>query len=423
MGGSKPPLLLAVIGAGWAGCAAAVGFAEQGYAVTLFEAAPVLGGRARTLEKYAGEDTLDNGQHIMIGAYADTLRVMRQVGIDTESAFLRIPFTLKNLQGEGLAFPNWPAPFNALAGILCANGWSWAERLQLLRWAGYWQIKKFQCDPAATLADICIGLPAKVQVQFITPLCLSALNTPVSEASALVFLRVLRDAMFLFPQGSDFLLPRLDFSALFPQAAARYVEARGGQVLRNQRVQEITRSADGWLVDGQRFDRVVLAISATEAARLAANYATPAWLQAVQDLQYQVIATVYASSRDALPQPMLALADSAEQPAQFVFDRGQLLPNTRHLLAFVISVCDLPKLELEACVLAQAKAQLGLDVELVKTVIEKRATIAATPAAQASKVHLTQQLQDGLQVCGDYLHPYYPSTIEGAVQTAKTLLQ
>ena len=120
---------------------------------------------------------------------------------------------------------------------------------------------------------------------------------------------------------------------------------------------------------------------------------------------------------------MLALADSAEQPAQFVFDRGQLLPNTRHLLAFVISVCALPKLELEARVLAQAKAQLGLDLELVKTVIEKRATIAATPAAQASKVHLTQQLQDGLQVCGDYLHPYYPSTIEGAVQTAKALLQ
>ena len=273
------------------------------------------------------------------------------------------------------------------------------------------------------MADICVGLPAKVQEQFITPLCLSALNTPVREASAQVFLRVLRDAMFRFPKGSDFLLPRLDFTALFPQAAARYVEARGGQVLRNQRVQEITRSTDGWLVDGQRFDRVVLATSATEAARLAANYAPPAWLQALQNLQYQAIATVYASSPKALPQPMLALADSAEQPAQFVFDRGQLLPNTRHLLAFVISVCDLPKADLEARVLAQAKAQLGLDLELVKTVIEKRATIAATPAAQASKVEMAQQLQDGLQVCGDYLHPYYPSTIEGAVQTAKALLQ
>ena len=420
---SAAPLSLAVVGAGWAGCAAAVGFAEQGYAVSLFEAAPVLGGRARTLEKYAGEDTLDNGQHIMIGAYADTLRVMQQVGIDTDAAFLRLPFTLKYADGSGLAFPNWPAPFNAVAGIACAQGWSWGERLKLLRWAAYWQFKKFECAPSATLADICVGLPPKVQVQFITPLCLSALNTPVREASAQVFLRVLRDAMFRFPKGSDFLLPRLDFTALFPQAAARYVDARGGQVLRNQRVQEITRSNDGWLVDGQRFDRVVLATSATEAARLAANYATPAWLQALQNLQYQAIATVYASSREALPQPMLALADSAEQPAQFVFDRGQLLPNTRHLLAFVISVCDLPKADLEARVLAQAKAQLGLDLELVKTVIEKRATIAATPAAQASKVQMTQQLQDGLQVCGDYLHPYYPSTIEGAVQTAKALLQ
>lgn len=417
------PLSLAVVGAGWAGCAAAVGFAERGYAVSLFEAAPMLGGRARTLETHTGPDTLDNGQHIMIGAYADTLRLMRQVGIDKDAAFLRMPFTLKYVDGTGLAFPSWPAPLNAVAGIACAQGWSWGERLKLLRWAAYWQFKKFECAPNATLADICGDLPPKAQAQFITPLCLSALNTPVRAASAQVFLRVLRDAMFRFPKGSDFLLPRLDFSALFPQAAARYVQARGGRVVCNQRVQSITHSGTGWLVDGQPFDRVVLGTTATETARLAANYAPPAWLQAVQALQYEAIATVYASSRQALPQPMLALADSAEKPAQFVFDRGQLLPNTRHLLAFVISVCALPKLELEARVLAQAKAQLGLDLELVKTVIEKRATIAATPAAQASKVHLTQQLQDGLQVCGDYLHPYYPSTIEGAVQTAKALLQ
>lgn len=86
---------------------------------------------------------------------------------------------------------------------------------------------------------------------------------------------------------------------------------------------------------------------------------------------------------------MLALADSPQQPAQFVFDRSWLLPRAAEhqgaLLAFVISLCQLPPRQLQAAVLQQVKTQLGLDLQPVQTVVEKRATIAATPAAFAAK--------------------------------------
>ena len=67
----------------------------------------------------------------------------------------------------------------------------------------------------------------------------------------------------------------------------------------------------------------------------------------------------------------------------------------------------------------QAKTQLGLDLQPVQTVVEKRATIAATPAAFAAKAQLPARLGPGLYLAGDYLHPVYPSTLEGAVQSAQ----
>lgn len=423
---------IGIVGGGWAGCAAAALLTARGHAVTLLEAAPMLGGRARTLETLGSPEPLDNGQHIAIGAYADILALLQSLGVAEGDAFHRMPFNLQRADGSGLRFPDLPAPWNAVLGILGAKGWSWGDRLALLRWAATWQIKGFRCAADLKLAQITQGLPRKVQEQFITPLCLSALNTAVHEASAQVFLRVLRDAMFLFPKGADFLLPKQDLGALLPQAVARAVQAAGGQLHSGQRVLALQKQGAAWQVQTAEknwvFSKILLATPAWAAADLLAPLAAEFQLQgtvsALNSLQHRAIATVYARSSQPLPAPMLALADSAAHPAQFVFDRSQLLPKSGQqpgaLLAFVISLCQLPQRQLEAAVLQQAKTQLGLDLQPVQTVVEKRATIAATPAAFAAKAQMPAYLGQGLYLAGDYLHPVYPSTLEGAVQSAQS---
>ena len=97
---------LAVIGGGWAGLAAAVEAVSLGAAVTLFEMAPTLGGRARSLEGL--EPALDNGQHILIGAYTDTLALMRRVGGDPDADLLRMPLRLRYPDRETLRLPPGP---------------------------------------------------------------------------------------------------------------------------------------------------------------------------------------------------------------------------------------------------------------------------------------------------------------------------
>ncbi|MEP6723906.1 MAG: hydroxysqualene dehydroxylase HpnE [Variovorax sp.] len=408
---------LAVIGAGWAGLAAAVTASDAGHQVTVFEASRVLGGRARGLPAILADGsaiTLDNGQHILIGAYSETLRLMRLVGIDVDAALLRTPLALVFPDGTGLRFPKLPAPLDALAGILGARGWSWRDKLTLLRTATGWQRAGFSCDAQRSVAELCAALTPRVRDEMIDPLCVSALNTPAAEASGQVFLRVLRDAMFGVSGGSNLLLPRQDLGALFPEAAARWIGERGGRVALGHRIQAIAPDTGGsWRVDDERFDTVLLACPPAEAARLAEASAVDAtaWCAQARALRFEAITTVYLQGGHRLPEPMLALRSTPDAPAQFVFDRGQL-GGPAGLWAMVVSASSTERAALEAQVCAQAAAQLGCrHPRVLQTVVEKRATFACTPALQRPPM----QIAPGLSACGDYVEGPYPATLEGAV--------
>ena len=420
------PLRIAIIGAGWAGMAAAVHAADAGHQVTVFEAARQLGGRARgvPLSLPDGREVMvDNGQHILIGAYAECLRLMRRVGVDPAQALLRRPLALTYPDGSGLVLPDWPAPADALAGILRARGWSWRDKRALLGAALGWRRRGFVCDERISVGALCAGLPLRLRQEFIEPLCVSALNTPARQACGQTFLRVLHDSLFSGRGGSHLLLPRTDLGALFPEPAAHWLQQRGHAVHRGQRVQALARDEAGWRVDGCAFDAVLLATSSTESARLVAEAAVPApqrpalqtWAAGAQALRFGAIATVYAELPGArtplLPRPMLALRARAQRPAQFVFDRA-LLGGPAGLLAFVVSAFEGERTALERDVLAQAAEDLALPgLRAVQTVVEKRATFACTPAlARPPRV-----IAPGLQACGDYVAGPYPATLEGAV--------
>jgi squalene-associated FAD-dependent desaturase len=413
---------VAIIGAGWAGMAAGVEAVAAGHAVSIFEAARTLGGRARALPVRLPDGrsaVLDNGQHILIGAYSETLRLMRRVGVDPATALLRLPLRMQFPDGGGLRLPDWPAPLDALAGMATARGWTLADKWSLLRQSLGWQLRRYRCSPDTSVADLCQGLTPQVMSDLIDPLCVSALNIAPATASGQVFLRVLQDSMFGARGASHLLLPRVDLSGLFPEAAERWITARGGQVRCGARVQATAHGDGSWAVADALFDRVVIATSATDAARLvdtaAASLPAPEqapaldWARKALALEHTAITTVYAWAQDAaLPHPMLALRPPA---AQFVFDRGQL-GGPAGLLAFVVSASGPDRSMTERLTLQQARAQLGLTLEPVQTVVEKRATFACRPGV----VRPGHQVAAGLLACGDYVEGPYPATLEAAVR-------
>jgi hydroxysqualene dehydroxylase len=398
---------------------------EAGHRVTLFDMAPQPGGRARTV--LHDDLLLDNGQHILIGAYRETLALMRSVGADPDVLLDRRPLALIDPQGQGLALPRGPAVPAFVRGVLALNEWPLSERLSLLAAALRWRLGGFRAAPKLTVADLVQALPARVQTTLIEPLCVAALNTPSAQASAQVFLRVLRDALFSGPGAADLLLPRVPLSALLPGPAVQWLRERGADMRWTARVQQLEPAADArWRVDGETFDAVLLACSAHEAARLTQAVAA-SWARAAAAFEYEPIVTVYLRSPGTrLPSPMVALRAGADAPAQFAFDLGALDRSGARagLFAFVVSG-------------AKAWTEVGLDTtaqatlrqaqtaftsmhwQVLRTIAERRATFLCRPGLARPPTHIAL----ALAAAGDYIDGPYPATLEGAVRSAAIALE
>ena len=415
---SRTALRVAVVGGGWAGLAASVEATRRGHHVTLFEMAAQLGGRARAVPT-AGL-VLDNGQHILIGAYSATLALMRAVGVAPEQALLRSPLRIAYPDGSGLLLRGGRPITQFALAVLRMRAWSRRDRCALLWAAARWALAGFRCDLHMSVAQLAAGLSDIVRRDLIDPLCVAALNTPAEAASASVFLRVLKDALFSGVGSSDLLLPRFDLGQLLPAPAAHWLAQAGATLRFGHRVQRIEISPPAWQVDGESFDHVVLATTATEAARLVQPIAAD-WALTAQAMRYEPIITVYLRSAGArLPEPMLALHADTASPAQFVFDRGQL-GGLEGLLAFVVSgAADWVSRGTLATVEAvhrQARNALGAHLrgplETIQVLVEKRATFACTPALSRPAALIAP----GLHAAGDYVAGAYPATLEGAVRS------
>lgn len=410
---------VAVIGAGWAGCAAAVELAPHAQ-VTVLEAGRVAGGRARRT-RVDDATLLDNGQHLLLGAYADTLRLMRQVGADPDRLFLRLPLALDTLGGVGLELPRWPAPWHTLAGLLRMRGVNWRERAALLLALSRLQLRGWRVPLGLTVAAwLAANRQSATLIDgFWTPLVLAALNTPVDSADMQVLACVLRDSLAGGSQAGDLLLPRVDLSALWPEPALAWLAGHGHAVRLGARVDVLESTASGVRVDGEDFDAAVLAVAPAQLERLIRHEPALAGLaMRVNQFRYQPIYTVYlrAEQAAAMPRPMLGLAGGF---AQWLFNRGQLDGHDGWLAAVISGPGPheaLPHDELGCAVAAEIMAalpQLGR-VSAGRVIAEKRATFSCD-AGLVRPANATALPQ--LVLAGDYTAGDYPATLEGAMRS------
>ena len=414
---------VAVVGGGYAGMAAAVELAATGIAVTVFEAAQQLGGRARRVD-YRGT-ALDNGLHILIGAFRETLRLIRLVNPGHGSALLRLPLDWNIYSEFRLAAPRLPAPLHLLIGLLRARGLDLGERLTAARFMAALKLGGFRLE-----RDISVELLLKQHRQtgklcrvLWRPLCVAALNTPPAIASAQVFLNVLRENLSTMRGASDVLISRIDLTALFPAPAAAWVAQHGGRVLTAQRVTSIDQTENGFSVAaGERhrtFSHVICALPPHQVNAFLIGITVLSELAATVDaLQYQPIHSVWLQYPNsvALPSPMLGFADGF---VHWVFDRGQLC-GQRGLLGAVISAQgphqELAQDELGIQAHQELKRRLGNlpDPLWQRVIAEKRATFSCVVGVR--RPPQVTPLRN-FYLAGDYTASEYPATIEAAVRS------
>ncbi len=414
---------VAIIGGGYAGMAAAVDLSAAGISVTVYEAALQLGGRARRVN--FRDTLLDNGLHILIGAYSETLRLIRQVHPGHESALLRLPMDW-HIHGEfRLSAPRLPAPLHLLAGVMRASGLSFSERLGLARFMVALQRMQFQLASDISVETLLQqhSQSEKVCRVMWRPLCVAALNTPPASASAQVFLNVIKDSLSGARDASDMLISRVDLSALFPEPAAAWITGRGGHVITGQRVSALETHGDGYAVttneNRQVFSHVICAISPHQVHDMLGGIPALAGIaDTINGLRYQSIHSVWLQYPDAvaLPAPMLGLTGGL---IHWVFDREKLC-GQRGLVGAVISA------EGEHQALDQETLGIHIHEELKqhfhalpeplwrRVIAEKRATFSCTVG-----VNRPPQLTPARNffLAGDYTASVYPATIEAAVRS------
>jgi hydroxysqualene dehydroxylase len=424
-----------IVGSGWAGLAAAITLTRHRIPVQLIESARQPGGRARTVR--SGELVVDNGQHLMIGAYQSMLQLMGQIGVDLDHAFERMPLTLKLINRKQttllLETPRLPAPWHLLAALLTARGLSVAEQIKALRF-GHNALKQ----TLATEADISVlallhshaqspGLIRKLW----EPLCVATLNTPIDIASARLFITVLKNAFSSHQRHADLLIPRHELSDLLPRPGLAYLEKRGTKIELGQRVTSIALENDrvsGVNIGDRaiRCSHLVLATPAIISRRLISRHSIlHALAQQLAELGNEPITTLYLqySTDTKLDMPMVGLENSL---GQWLFDRR--ICGQPGLMAVVISARgehnELTGDKLTAHVIEELAACFPHWPAPENSLLlrEKRATFCSRVGIDAIRPGNRTAVQ-GLWLAGDYTDTGLPATLESAVRSGTNCAQ
>jgi squalene-associated FAD-dependent desaturase len=411
-----------------------VRLARSGARVTLLERRPFLGGRAYSFAHPATGEVVDNGPHVLMGAYRQALDFLREIGAAPKvhvQPRLRVVLAHPALGTGVVAAPRVPGPLQAPAALLRYGLLAPADRLRLLAGAVRLVARRAEALADRTVAEAlaAAGQSTAACARFWHPLALATLNEAPELAAAAPFAAVLRRAFFAGARAARFVFSRVPLSELYTADARQGVEAAGGIVRTGATV--VTLALEGERVaavvlrDGSRIeaDAVVLAVPCSALLPIlppALRVVPP--FRALAGIGTSPIVSVHLWLDRAVGwgAPFLGLLGGR---AQWLFDGGRRVASVTSGARFWEETADEA---IAAEVLADARAVLPelRAAACVRTLVirERHATISLTPAADAARPGAATPLAN-LFLAGDWVRTGLPATIEGAVQSGRTAAQ
>jgi squalene-associated FAD-dependent desaturase len=426
----KLPSRIAVIGGGFAGCAAAFELTRTGHTVELFEAKPQLGGRAHSYREVKTGTTLDNGQHILMGCYHRALELIESLGNGDrleKHDRLDLAFVSPKHGRTVLRSSLLPPPLHLLAALFGFAELSWSDRWAILNFP-----VRAKDNPAKPGESTQLWLerlsqtPGSIRALW-EPFCLAALNVPIAAADAGLFWEVTRRALFGSGRDAAIYFDRSGLSNLLQPELATFLQATGGKLHLATPVEFLTVNESSGkitsilLKDGQNhvFDQVVLAVPWTAAAKLLPARDRAQQL-ATSLLPGPILGIHLWTDRPLAPDLITGFLDS---PLHWLFDRTSTLPtgNGGHLYAAVISAVsdriDQSGKELVELVLSEIHRLIPSSRESKVThhvVYKSRDATFSGPIGRPLARPSPVTSLENLYLAGDWTDTNLPATIEGA---------
>jgi hydroxysqualene dehydroxylase len=428
-----------VIGGGFAGLSAAAALSEDGARVLVLEARPALGGRASAFTDPATGETVDNGQHLMLGCYHETFAFLGRVGASGHVRLqtnLEVPFVDQAGLETTLSCPPLPSPFHLLAGVVEWDALGFRDRMSALSLAAplrraqrFLRTGKgwFPASEGETVENWLIrnGQSRRLRDMLWAPLALAALNQPADEAAAPPFLRVLAQMLGPNPADSAVAMPLRPLTDVYAEPAREFIAAHGGEIRVSSpaRVRVEGDRVACVEVRAERIETAVAIVAAPWFALADTMVGDVRLLEGILSAARAVAASPIVTvnlwfDRGVLPAPFVGLPG---RTFQWVFDKRQVFGDSASHLSFVSSGAAAVVAQSNEALAARARDELvtampaARSARLLRSLVvrERRATFSLAPGQPARPGALTPV--NGLLLAGDWIDTGLPATIEGAV--------
>ena len=433
---SSYPYRVAIIGAGTSGLAAAVKLCNtetnRPVNITIFEERREAGGRTRSFIDTESGDTLDNGQHLLMGCYTSTLEYLRTINAEhllwsQNSLELPIIIPAENRRSTLLLPQNIPVPFNLLAGLWRSDLLHGYEKLAALRFGTEMMMFKHNKHMAdASCSDLFrhAHQPVSLIKKLWEPLVVGTMNLLPDEASAQVFLNIMRIVFLENRKYSSLLFPKVGLSQLLIDPALFFLEEHDCEIIYGISVTSIKTGNNLIYIESGAgnhvFDAVIFAGSYSDVSFF------PKEIQnTIPHITYSPIANGYLwTDKKIIGLPICGFIGTS---LQWCFTKPT--HSEGELLACTMSAADeLIKKDNE-----EIKEVFWNDIKrsfpyskanLLRSVIikEKRATPLLNAELQSKRPKINTDIP-GLFLAGDLPQNGLPMTIEGAVRNGQKAAQ
>jgi len=426
-----------VIGGGLAGLSAAVNLSQKGIKVTLIEASPKLGGRAYSLFNENQNDFYDNGQHLMMGCYSETLSFLKKIGSyekveiqkQMEVTFVEVGGKENKLSAPGIFYP-----LNLLFAILKYKALSLKDRFRVINF-----ILDLSCSVDEDLKNLTVieWLLQKDQNDDTIKnlweiLILGTMNSTPEKGSAQIFDEILRQVFLGGKDASKIVIPKVGLSELFAMPAEMYINSHSGLVLTSEKVERIV--ADDYMIkkiitnknEYESFDTIIFSIPPHSFEKIL--FVDELGIQAIHDFQILIKDFKYASilnvhlwlNENPFKEKFYGLIESE---IHWLFNHG------KHISLTVSSADALSDVENDR-IIEEFYSELNnyfpiFKKELVtewKIIKEKRATFIPDCASTEIRKKIISPFIN-MFFAGDWTDTALPATIEGAVLSGRIAAQ
>ena len=419
-----------IIGGGLSGLSAAVHLIKKNISPIIIEASPKTGGRASSHFDKDFSTNLDNGQHILMGCYFNTLDFMRTIQAEDNLLYqdnLHVDFVDAGGNIIPLSAGDLLYPFNTLRALMKYAAVPLHKRLLCAAFFVTCIMLYRGVNPSGLTVSRWLeanGQGREMQRVLWDFLSIGALNTSPDKADALLFRNILRQIFLRGNSAQTIILPKYDLSKTFCEPAEKFIVENGGGIkyaerllsmqVEDGRVNTIVTNKETY----NNFSDIILALPPNVLQHIDG---LPVDVKAnAGQVQYSSILTFHLKLVDnQLTKPFYGLIGS---PLHWVFNHGG------HITT-VISNADEYVNTTEDDMLKIIKSELRKylkispdKIQSYKIIQEKKATFVPSGEQLKLRPRAATSLTN-LFLAGDWVQNGLPATIEGAILNGKNAAQ